>query len=114
MKYREQSVTGDYQFLGTTPFLTNTPQTVAQAIRTRLKLHAGDWFLDDRVGFDLAKVLGNNTQMTRDDEVKRVIQGTQGVTELLEYASEVDPARRFSVIATVDTLYGPITIEEAL
>lgn len=114
MKYREQSADGDYQFLGTTPFLTDSPESVAQAIRTRLKLNAGDWFLDDRVGFALGKVLGNNTQTTRDEEVKRVITQTRGVRDLLAYGSEVTPDRRFIVTATVDTIYGTTTITEAL
>lgn len=114
MRYRELSSDGDYQFLGASPFLVNSPQTVAQAIRTRLRLHAGEWFLDDRVGFDLEKVLGTNTQNTRDEEVKRVISSTQGVLELLAYASEVVPSRRFEVTATVDTIYGQVTITEAL
>ncbi len=113
MRYREQDATGDYQFLGTSPFLVNSPQTVAQAIKTRLNLRAGDWFLDDRVGFDLALVLGNNTAPTRDDEVKRVISETEGVLALTSYGSQVTPDRRFLVTATVDTIYGPITISEA-
>ena len=114
MKYRELAEDGDYQFSGTTPFLTNTPAAVAQAILTRLRLHAGEWFLDDRVGFDLQKVLGERTQTTRDDEVKRVIAGTQGVTAIVGYGSQVSPDRRFSVQATVDTLYGRTTITEVL
>lgn len=112
MRYRAQDESGDYLFLGTSPFLTNTPGAVAQAIRTRLRLHAGEWFLDDRVGFDLNKVLGNNTELTRDDEVKRVISGTRGVTQLVAYSSQVDERRRFTVNATVDTLYGRVSITE--
>jgi len=114
MRYREQTAEGDYQFLGTSPFLANSPQTVAQAIRTRLRLRAGDWFLDNRLVFDLAKVLGTNTQATRDDEVKRVITGTPGVRTLLSYGSEVSADRRFTVTATIDTIYGQVTITEAL
>lgn len=112
MKYRTQAPDGDYVFLGTSPFLTNSPAAVAQAIRTRLNLTAGEWFLDDRVGFDLNKVLGNNTELTRDDEIKRVISGTKGVTQLLAYSSQVDERRRFTVNATVDTLYGRVSITE--
>jgi len=111
MRYRKL-IDNDYQFVGNSPFLINTPETVAQAIRTRLRMTAGEWFLDTRVGFDLAKVLGTNTNDTRDLEVKRVILGTEGVTSLVEYFSQVDSARRFTVQATVDTAYGPTTITE--
>lgn len=112
MRYRAQSDTGDYVFLGNSPFYINTPETVAQAVLTRLRLTAGEWFIDDRVGFDLNLVLGNNTQNSRDLEVQRVILGTQGVTSLVSYTSEVSPDRRFTVTAVVDTLYGPVTITE--
>lgn len=112
MRYRAQSDTGDFVFLGNSPFFINTPETVAQAVLTRLRLNAGEWFIDDRVGFDLNLVLGNNTQNSRDLEVQRVILGTQGVTELVAYSSQVTADRRFAVTATVDTLYGPTTITE--
>ena len=114
MRYREQSPEGDYVFVGTSPFLTDTPAAVAQAARTRLKLMAGEWFLDDREGFDLSQVVGTNTQNTRDLEVKRVIAGTEGVLEITSYFSQVDAARRFTVTCTVETIYGPITFTETL
>lgn len=112
MRYRAQAADGDFVFLGTSPFLVNSTEAVVQAIRTRLSLYAGEWFLDDRVGFDLNKVLGNNTELTRDDEIKRVISGTKGVTQLTAYSSQVDERRRFTVNATVDTLYGRASITE--
>lgn len=112
MRYREHSPSGDYVFMGQSPFLYNTPAAVAQAIKTRLRLTAGEWFLDDRTGFDLNKVLGNNTQDTRDLEVKRVIAGTEGVREITEYFSQVNDQRRFTVAAAVDTDYGPVNISE--
>ena len=114
MRYRKQSADGDYQFVGTSVFLVDSPETVAQAIKTRLNLVTGDWFLDDRVGFDLNKVTGTGTQGTRDAEVKRVILETRGVRSLVSYFSQVDAARRFTVEATVDTEYGPVTINEVL
>lgn len=112
MRYRAQSDTGDYVFLGNSPFFIDTPDAVAQAVLTRLRLNAGEWFIDDRVGFDLSLVLGNNTQNSRDLEVQRVILGTQGVTQMVSYSSQVTPDRRFTVNATVDTLYGPVNITE--
>lgn len=114
MRYREQSPDGDYVFIGTSPFLIDSPAAVAQAIRTRLKLVAGEWFLDNRIGFDLSKVVGNNTQNTRDLEARRVIVTTPGVLSLVSYSSQVNAQRRFFIQGVVDTVYGRITITEAL
>lgn len=112
--YTDTPVEGDYLFSGNSPFLVNSPEAVAQAVRTRLRLFAGEWFLDDRVGLDLDKILGNNTQSSRDYEVKRRILGTRGVKSLLSYSSQVTPQRRFVVEATVDTNYGYVNITETL
>lgn len=114
MRYREQSADGDYVFIGTSPFLIDSPAAVAQAIKTRLRLVAGEWFLDDRIGFDLSKVLGNNTQNTRDLEARRVIVNTPGVLSLVSYSSQVNERRRFTIQGVVDTIYGRVTISEAL
>lgn len=107
MKYRKLSAQGDYLFGTGAEFLRNTPATVAQAITTKLKLYAGEWFLDTREGLDKSLILGNNTQGTRDAEIQRVILSTPGVTSLVSYGSEVT-GRSFAVAATVDTLYGSI------
>lgn len=112
MRYRQQAPDGDYIFGSNPPFLIDSPASVAQAVKTRMSLFAGDWFLDDRVGLDLNKILGTNTQTTRDLEVKRRISSTPGVRNLISYSSQVSPDRRFTVNATVDTIYGPVTIQE--
>lgn len=113
MRYRQMTPDGDYVFGYGTNFLTNTPEAVAQAVLTRLRLYAGEWFLDTREGLDLDHVLGYGTQTTRDREVQQRILGTAGVTGIAAYSSEVS-GRGFSVSATIDTLYGQTTISEAL
>lgn len=114
MRYRQLDKDGDYAFGSTTHFLANTPETVAQAILTRLRLFAGEWFLDTREGLDLTQIQGHNTQGTRDDEVKLRILGAKGVKSLLSYYSTVDANRLFTVFASVDTIYGAITFTEIL
>lgn len=111
MRYRQLSPSGDYVFGNGATFLVNTPATVAQAISTRLKLFAGDWFLDRRIGLDMNQILGYNTQGTRDFEVKQRILGTSGVKSLLQYASTVQD-RVFTVVALVDTIYGVVPLTE--
>lgn len=113
MRYRALDANGDYQFGPGAQWLINSPETVAQAILTRLRLIRGTWFLDDRVGFDLDLVLGYGTQVTRDQEVQRVISETQGVLSITSYSSSVDD-RNFTVQATVETIYGTATITGAL
>lgn len=109
MRYRMEDPTGDYIFGTSAPFLVNTPAAVGQAVLTRLKLYAREWFLDQREGLDLNLIFGYGTQATRDHEVQRRIIETIGVKRILTYNSRVN-GRVFSVAAEVDTIYGPITI----
>lgn len=112
MRYRALSPTGDYLFGAGAYFLVNSPATVAQAIKTRLKLFAGEWFLDNRVGLNLDLILGRNTAGTRDREIQKRIAGTVGVTRIVSYRSTLE-VRNFTVVATVDTIYGEqVTINE--
>lgn len=113
MRYRQMTPEGDYRFGYGTNFLSNTPETVAQAVLTRMRLYKKEWFLDDREGLDLDNVLGYGTQGTRDREVQQRILGTTGVTGIAAYSSQVS-VRGFTVGVTIDTLYGQITINEAL
>lgn len=113
MRYRQMTAEGDYVFGAGSRFLANSPETVAQAVRTRLRLFAGEWFLDDRVGLALDQILGYGTQATRDLEVQARISDTQGVRGILEYSSRVD-GRAYHVAATIDTIYGAVTINEVL
>lgn len=116
MRYRKLSPAGDSTFCsGATSFLVDTPEAVAQAARTRMRLYAGEWFLDKREGLNLDLILGYGTQDTRDREVQQRILNTKGVTAIDTYSSQVDSVlRAFVVSATIDTLYGKATIKEAL
>ena len=111
MRYRALSASGDYQFGRAGLFLANSPEAVAQAVLTRLKLWAGEWFLDSREGTDYqARILGHGTQGTRDVAIKERILGTPGVRQILTYASSVDAARKMTVSALIDTPYGTATV----
>lgn len=120
MKYRAWAVAGpdrvagDYQFGPGSRFLVDSPEAVAQAISSRLRLLAGEWFLDDREGLKLTNILGYNTQTTRDYEIKNRVATTKGVKSILSYSSTVDASRRFVIEAQVETQYGPVTIKEIM
>lgn len=111
MRNRAMDAAGDYQFIGNTQFLVDTPAAVAQAVLTRMRLYSGEWFLDAREGLDKSRILGYGTQGTRDLVVQHRIRGTPGVLRIASYSSSVDAQRNFSVTALVDTIYGQTTIE---
>lgn len=113
MRYRKMTPSGDYFFGPGSVFLVNTPEAVAQAVRTRVKLYAGEWFLDRREGLDLENILGYRTQATRDREIQQRILSTPGVRQLTRYSSSME-GRQFRVDATVETIYGSAIISEVL
>lgn len=114
MKYRALSPTGDYQFGRAGIFLQDSPATVAQAIKTRLLLWSGEWFLDLTEGTPYeTQILGHGTQDTRDVAIKSRIVETPGVVELLSYSSSVS-GRSMKVDAQVLTQFGNATISLAV
>lgn len=113
MRYRALDVNKDMQFgQGSLNFFVNSPDAVAQAARTRLKLEVGEWFLDVTAGTPYrTQVVGYGTQHSRDIAIRNRILGTQGLTEIVAYSSSVDVNRKFKVTAEADTLYGVANIE---
>lgn len=110
MRYRSLSGTGDYTMGRAQQFLADSPECVAQAVKTRLALHSGEWFLDADEGTPYAtEILGAGTAGTRDLSVKARILSTPGVLEILSYSSTVT-GRSFSVTAVISTVYGTTSI----
>lgn len=117
MRYRTLSPTGDYTFgVQGTNFLVNSPEAVAQAVKTRLAISTGEWFLDLSYGTPYqSKILGAGKVSTYDSAIQQVILDTQGVTAITQYSSKVDPiTRAASVFVVIDTLYGTATINASL
>lgn len=117
MRYRKLDASGDYTLGGGGAFLVNTPEAVAQAVLTRLRLWRGEWFIDITDGTPWATdVLGKVRQGRNPDAViKQRILGTEGVTEITSYSSTFDgDTRKLSVTATINTTYGAATISETL
>lgn len=113
MRNRALSVTGDYQFgLSDAQFFVNSPEAVAQAVRTRLELHTGEWFLDLLEGTPYeTKILGEGTQSVYDQTIQERILGTEGVVAIADYSSVLDENRKLTVSATITTIYGNTTIQ---
>ena len=111
MKYRAQDPAGDYQFGRSNIFLVDSPAAVAQAIKTKLLLATGEWFLDSDEGTPYStQVLGYGTQDTRDLAIRDRILSVPGVTEIVSYTSSVSADRRFTVAAVVSTKYGTSSV----
>ena len=117
MRVRALDANGDMTWgRGQGNFLVNTPAAVAQCVKTRLGLFKGEFFRDTSEGTDWkAKVLGERTASTRDPEIRARILGTQGVTGITSYASQVNrETRTFSVQAEISTLYGAAKVSADL
>lgn len=117
MKYRKLDSAGDYTLGSGADFFVNSPEAVAQAVKTRLALWTGEWFVDvtDGTPWD-TEILGKRLQSKNPDSaIKRRILETDGVLEITDYTSAFDgETRKFSVTATINTAYGTATISEIL
>lgn len=117
MRYRKLDNNGDFTFgQGDGNFHVNTPAAVAQAVKTQLSLIEGEWFLDTTLGTPYnSKILGAGHISTYDAAIQEVIMNTQGVTKITQYSSNYNPAtRQARVSATIDTLYGSISMSTIL
>jgi hypothetical protein len=117
MRCRSQDANGDYQFgRGQSNFLVNSPALVAQLILNRLKLMQGEWFLDKTIGTPWTQsIVGSGTKPLYDLAIQNQILNTQGVTDIENYSSSLDPvARKLNVTATVNTQFGQTAISTVI
>jgi hypothetical protein len=109
MRYRKLTSDGDYVFgSGKNDFLVNTPETVAQAILTRLKLWLGEWFADtaDGTGWNQS-IVGKHSKNLYELTLRQRVLETQGVVNIIDFQSTLDPDTRcLTVTMTVNTVYG--------
>lgn len=115
MRYRALSPSGDFTFgAGRRNFHVDSPEAVAQAVLTRLRLLTGEWFLDSREGTPWAtQVLGTGTKPTYDRVLRQRIADTPGVVEIVSYSSAVE-GRNLSVAAVIETQYGQAAVQGVL
>jgi hypothetical protein len=114
LRYRKLDASGDMTFGNQQAnFWRDVPEAPAQAIKTRLGLVAGEWYLDISSGTPYQDgVLGKTDRQTSDTILRDRILNTQAVTALVEYDSNFEPNQRtFEVACEVNTLYGEATIE---
>ncbi|GAA5631062.1 hypothetical protein Acal02_01681 [Acinetobacter calcoaceticus] len=109
MRYRKLSSDGDYVFgSGKNDFLVNTPEAVAQAILTRLKLLLGEWFADTADGTGWSQsIVGKHSKNLYELTLRQRVLETPGVVNIMDFQSSLDPdTRRLTVSMAVNTLYG--------
>jgi hypothetical protein len=117
MRVRRLDPLGDMTFgAGALNFWRDQAEGVAQNVGSRLRLLRGEWFLDTSEGTPWqGGVLGTGTRQTADLVIRQRIVQTEGVDELVSYASSFNPdTRRFSVAATIRTIYGDAAVSETV
>ena len=118
MRNRALDASGDYSFgHGGADFLSNSPETVAQTVVTRLGLWRGEWFLDSEEGTPYRDgILGKgSTPAGREALLRKRILETPGVLSIVEFSASLDGnIRSLDVSATIDTMYGQASIKEVL
>ncbi len=117
MRYRKLDAAGDMMFgRGQADLYRDQPEAPAQAVKTRLMLWQGQWFLDLRAGMTYeVDVLGKYTEDRRDPVIREYVLATQGVTEIVTYGSQHNrDTREFAVQITINTDYGAAALSGAL
>lgn len=113
MRYRKLSSDGDYVFgSGKNDFLVNSPEAVAQAILSRLKLWLGEWFADtsDGTGWNQS-IVGKQSKNLYELTLHQRVLETPGVKSIVDFQSALDPdTRRLTVSMTVNTIFGEASL----
>ena len=117
MKYRRLSNSGDMVMgHGHADYLKDSPECVAQAVVTRLRLLRGEWFLDLTEGTPYTPaILGKHTRETYDFAIRQRVLETEGVTEITNYESIYnEETRKLTVIIAINTVYGTAQLQEVM
>lgn len=113
MRYRREDDDGDYTFgQGDDTFLVNSPECVAQAVKTRFMLWRGQWFLDLTTGTPYVQsVLGKQRAEVYSLAIRDRISSTPGVLSIISFDTMNNGnTRRVTFTATINTIYGQTTV----
>ncbi|QIP56821.1 hypothetical protein [Hafnia alvei] len=113
MRYRREDLNGDYTFgQGDGTYLVNSPECVAQAVKTRLQLWRGEWFLDQTEGTPYVQsVLGKQSPEVYELSIRDRISSTQGVQDIAAFNVYTDgDTRRVKFSVTLNTVFGRVAV----
>ena len=98
MRYRREDTEGDYTFgQGDDTFLIDSPECVAQAVKTRFEY--------------VQSVLGKQRSDVYILAIRERIQDTPGVLSILSFDTNYDgTSRRVTFTSSIDTIYGQTTV----
>lgn len=113
-RYRVLDRDGDMTWgSGRDNYYIDVPAAVAQAIKTRLGLWTGEWFLNTNEGTDWMQVVGQiGAYNVRDTVVRSRILQTPYVQSMYDWASEVFN-RRYSASGKIVTAFGVAELQLA-
>lgn len=114
MRYRREDESGDYTFgRGDNTWLINSPEAVAQAVKTRFLLWRGQWFLDTSAGTPwVQSVLGKQRPEAYNLAIRKHLLETNGVNSIISFDTTLNTSsRRVIFTATIDTIYGTTTVK---
>lgn len=114
MRYRKQTADGDYSFgASQLDFYRDIPEAPGQAVKTRLLLWVGEYFLDITEGTPYMQgIFGKYSEATASAIIQDRVLGTQGVVDIYDFATSLDPdTRGLTVTCTIDTIYGPTAVQ---
>jgi hypothetical protein len=106
------NIDGDMRFgHGRDDYYIDNPAAVAQAIKTRLGLWTGEWFLNLNEGTNWTNIVGVvGAYNVRDTVVRARILQTPYVTSLYDWKSEIWN-RKYSASGKVVTAFGTAGLE---
>ena len=117
MRVRKLDANGDMTFgHGLKDFFINVADAPAQAAVTRLQLRLGEWWLNTADGTPYeTRIVGFQTNYSRDPVIRARILGTPGVVGFVSYSSNLDRnTRGWSVNCNIDTLYSTSALATSL
>ncbi len=114
MRYRKLNQNGDMTFGNQqADFHRDSPEAVAQAVWTRLRLWVGEWFIDTSEGTPYQQAaLGTNKSATISPAIRQRILETENVTSIESFGLVIDPDNRTASISVViNTAFGATKLQ---
>jgi hypothetical protein len=114
MRYRKLDINGDMTFGNQqADFYRDSPDAVAQAVWTRLRLWVGEWFVDTTEGTPYQQAaLGTGKSATISPAIRQRILETENVTSIESFGLAIDPdSRTASISTTINTAFGVVQLQ---